>query len=462
MMSAYFDFQKEARNILLWSEVNSRRYSTSFGTWGLFTSKTLSLHLWSAIDIVANNTLWKAKAALSNTLTTAVLFLMVSTSVVQSNTEWIAILFADYPVVRDYKEMLDIETELFNVAYFRSKQINLTRPFESDLLWNLSELIAEYQQRWLFETWNSVGNDVSMADIIMDLNAMNAVMKQFIMVGWSIWMNGLLNYNGCLWSVSSENCNRNVSVLKFSSDAINKLYSDYKDVRGFGKCNAYWQAAKSQINGLWGDTKTSLKSSVKDMKDAADRLLSAMLWKNNWKKKENRCDLSDYEMAQLQAYRWWDWTCNTSLVDAQTSVLPDTSDSSKRAQRSQKQKTESWLKKAAKQNNSWVLNVQDWLKWVNGTSQREQTYRSMIWSWVFNPEFSFDMNDRFVEVYDEIKLEIRQAQENAISADVGDLLPKGKWILDQLDTAIKRIGKEDNKQWLETQLQKIEDKQCTG
>jgi hypothetical protein len=41
--------------------------------------------------------------------------------------------------------MLDIETVLFDVAYFRSKQINLTRPFESSLIAQLNDLIEKYQ-----------------------------------------------------------------------------------------------------------------------------------------------------------------------------------------------------------------------------------------------------------------------------------------------------------------------------
>jgi hypothetical protein len=32
--------------------------------------------------------------------------------------------------VRDYKKMLDIETELFDIAYFQSKEINLTLPVQ--------------------------------------------------------------------------------------------------------------------------------------------------------------------------------------------------------------------------------------------------------------------------------------------------------------------------------------------
>jgi hypothetical protein len=43
--------------------------------------------------------------------------------------------------------MLDIETALFDVAYFRSKQVNLTRPFESNLLEAYNELIKKYQEK---------------------------------------------------------------------------------------------------------------------------------------------------------------------------------------------------------------------------------------------------------------------------------------------------------------------------
>ena len=41
--------------------------------------------------------------------------------------------------------MMDIETELFDIAYFRSKEIDLTQPFESDLLSKLNDLIKKYQ-----------------------------------------------------------------------------------------------------------------------------------------------------------------------------------------------------------------------------------------------------------------------------------------------------------------------------
>jgi hypothetical protein len=41
--------------------------------------------------------------------------------------------------------MLDIETRLFDVAFFRSKQMDLSRPFESDLIKALNTVVKKYQ-----------------------------------------------------------------------------------------------------------------------------------------------------------------------------------------------------------------------------------------------------------------------------------------------------------------------------
>jgi hypothetical protein len=41
--------------------------------------------------------------------------------------------------------MLDIETTLFDVAYFRSKQVDLTRQFDGNLKDSFNKLIEKYQ-----------------------------------------------------------------------------------------------------------------------------------------------------------------------------------------------------------------------------------------------------------------------------------------------------------------------------
>ena len=135
MMDNYFTFQQEAVSILLWSRLNERRFSVKLKEW-LFKNQVLQLHATSALDLLASNVLGSMKSWISNSITSVVLLLLSSASILQSNTEGLAILFKDRPIVRDYKEMLDIETQLFDVAFFRSKQIDLTRPFEDDELFS--------------------------------------------------------------------------------------------------------------------------------------------------------------------------------------------------------------------------------------------------------------------------------------------------------------------------------------
>jgi hypothetical protein len=58
------------------------------------------------------------------------------------------VLFKDRPIVRDYKQMLDIETDLYDVAYFRCKKVNLLKELEDDseIYQKLVDIIKEYQE----------------------------------------------------------------------------------------------------------------------------------------------------------------------------------------------------------------------------------------------------------------------------------------------------------------------------
>ena len=88
VMSDYFWFQNKARAILLWSELNEKRFSSSIGSWWLFSDKILELHNDTAIDILAW-TVWNLESMASNAITSAVLVLFISASVLQSSTDWI-------------------------------------------------------------------------------------------------------------------------------------------------------------------------------------------------------------------------------------------------------------------------------------------------------------------------------------------------------------------------------------
>ena len=449
-MTDYFNFQEESIGILLWSEINSKRFSVSTGLWGLFTNKVLNLP--TPIDHVASNVIWEIRSFVSNTTTSVFLLILAWGSAIQSNTEWLAILFKDRPIVRDYKRTLDIETTLFDVAYFRSKSINLLSPFDSDLLEKFEKLIKKYQDLWLLEKWENIKKSENMADIITDLISMNASMKGFLLRWGGYWKKVLTNYNWCLWNVIVENCNRDVSIIKFSTDAIETLDKDYKWVRTFWSCNSNANYFKNTIKKTINNNTESVKTSIKDVKDSIKRLNWALIWSYNWDTIQSRCDMSYYEMAQLKAYRWWNRNCKDSLVSIDTSqAILKTKEyfSEKKLQREQKEKRGTKIKEKNNSNSSQENITSDIGKKINWNEMFGHTA-------LYNPSYKQELSSDFIQNFWEILQDFWQAQENAVASDITDILPRWKWILDQVDKAIKDTDE------LELNLQKIEDKQCTG
>lgn len=461
MMSNYFNFQREAISILLWAEANGRLSSVSFRQWGLFSEKVLKL---PAIDLLYSSIV--EKSFLSNIVTSGILFDLISLSVAQSNVEWLFMLYKDRSVVRDYKEMLDIETMLFDVAYFRSKQISLTRPMEWNLSSSLSELIKDYQKKWLLEPGATLNGKETMADILGDLVMMNTAMKHFILIGGKVWKSGLDSYYGCLWTYDENNCVRAISVLKFSTGATEQLYNDYRGVNSFSPCNSYAKFFRNNINKTINNNLESVKSSMQDVKISLENWNRAFLGFGKWSwdfrnNRKNICEwMSDYEMVQLRAYRWPNWTC-WKLINASASLnWPDISSAwsqtkkyseEKKAQRDQKQKLEE-----TKESESQKWGATEKMTKKISSEDKKSTWRDFYWKIDYNPEFSLELNSNFENMFDEIMNQYWQSLENAVSSDISDLLPKGKWILDQVNTS---IGNTDE---LKKKLQKIVDYQCSN
>ncbi|MBR7036839.1 hypothetical protein IKI14_03050 [bacterium] len=110
----------------------------------MFTNRVLEISHSTAIDLLSSRVISNIRSFVSNSITSLFLFEFAAASVVQSNTEGFAILFADWPIVRDYKTMLDIETDLFDIAYYRSKDIDLTHPIDSNMKVELKKVIKKY------------------------------------------------------------------------------------------------------------------------------------------------------------------------------------------------------------------------------------------------------------------------------------------------------------------------------
>lgn len=423
-MSQYFNFQQEIKSALL-GKFNEKRFYTDVWQWRLFTRWVLELP--SAIDFLASNIRWNAKSIISNSATSTVILLLASVSVIQSNTEWLAILFKDRPIVREYKTMLDIETDLFDTAYFQSKSINLTLRLDDKVYNDINNIIQKYQESWLFENnWSKKLNwNESMADILMEMISLNTSMKHFILFLWKPKTNSLKNYYGCFWNISKNQCNKENAILIFSENTISQLQTDYSNLSMFGACNLYASNIKQTMSKLSNVT-DPLNSAQDDINKAITRLKSALLWqKNSSNSNKNRCNLDDYEMAQLKAYRWSDWTCSNGLVDASLQ-LPKVNEyfQNKKVKDDQGEQSTNLLQQ----------------------SSTRQTSQATL----------FDMHKDIKNEYDTIIIQYEQSQSNAISSDLSYELKQIKWLLDQVDTSI------ENSESLKESLEKITNYQCAS
>lgn len=439
-MSLYFDFQNEMQSVLLGSSINERRFSVSMRRWWLFRKNVLELKN-TALDLVANSIWNRAASAVSTTVTSAVLVSLSAISIAQSSTEWLAVLFRDRPIVRDYKTMMDIETDLFDIAYFRSKQVNLISQLDWEMHDQIKSVIKKYQGLWLLDGGTvELNNNVSIADVLWDLVWMNAAMKHFIV--YDSW---LKSYHWCMSRSQDKKCS---AVLKFSAEAIKQLKFDYKWT--FGKCNSNFKSLISK------STSDSFKSGWKDVKDAMGRLKTALVWgkseKNEW------CDLSDYEMAQIRAYRWDDWTCDEAVK--LYADLPYV-----------------WTKKAKQDLRKWEKTSIEWddllVEWSSYscssvTSSKDKVYGKPINEMrqerfniygedsEFEPEYLLDMDADISQIYCSIKTESEQSEWVAQASDLSLELIKIRWLIEQIGTLEEQAEK------LEERLEKIANYQCAG
>ena len=488
-MSMYFDFQDEVKTILFWwSKVNEKRFWVTNNNKWLFSNKVLDLPL---MDTLAYSVLWSLGSAISTTTTSVVLLLLASASVGQSSVDGLVILFKDRPIVRDYKYMLDIETELFDIAYFRSKQVNLTRPFDSEeLLKKFLNIIEKYQDLWLFEkTGRKPTSDVSIADVLFDLLSMNSAMRNFIVFRWDSILSG---YNWCLWSVDNNECDSDVSILRFNSKAIAQLDEDYRWIWAFWACNLYASNFKNTISKSTDDNLNSVKDAMQDVSDAWVRLWEATVgWigKGRWKLFTDPCNMSEYEMAQLRAYWWWNWECwewiglstiypktknwvssaywkTKSVIEGVKNWLSSAYGKikeyirQKKVERERRKQQKALLDSAGDskkvKNKNWKPVLEE-IESKSDTQDKQAVMTENFWSWEqFNPNFSYDILSDFLSIYTWIMADYKQSQESASESDLSYELKKIRWLLDQIDAV------NNQSEILEKDLKKIADYQCNG
>lgn len=470
MMSLYFDFQHEVISMLLWSSINERRFSTAMWNWWLFTNQILYLSgTTSALDLVSSSVLWGVESLFSATVTSVAILLLASASAIWSNTNWLAILFKDRPIVRDYRQLLDIESELFDVAYFRSKQVDLTKTITWDLWQGYTDIVKNYQDAWLLEKWT--GNPSwwwSMLDILWDLVWMNTAMKVFLTQWWQMWKSALKSYRWCMWNKKQNpDCS---AVLLFSDKAINQLSEDYAWLWYYWACNQLasnvnaTNAKTSENTEKSSDTaEEKFKKWVEKLKKLFAGVGSAQDHFGKWEEK-GRCNMSEYQMAQLKAYYWNDWTCDNSWAWGWVNVkfsAPSQFTESKVSLEGEKKNETSLLKEIgsmyyhAKTSNKLNDAVFDFIDAQN-TRERSQAFFNLYGSWyTYSAEFDPAFLEELTEIYTSTNAAISQSQWDAIASDMSYQLIEIKWLLGEVDKAMEKA------QGFKVPLQGIADSQCS-
>ena len=450
-MAMYFWFQNEMRSKLFNSQAGEKLLSIKNSGWMYFTNKTLNLPI-TALDLVASSVLWNKASQLSVAATSFVLMMLASVSTIRSSINIFALLVKDRPIVRDYREMMEIETKLFDVAFFRSQQLDLTRPINWSLLGDLREIIKKYTDLGLLEKWKQEIWEVSMADILSDLVFMNVAMRDFIVYWGTFWANILNEYKWCF--SKAVDCNRNNFILKFDSNAVEKMKNDYSWIWAFWACNQYANRFKSTISKWINNNKTSVKVAMKDIEDANKRLVGALLGKWTSKKTvRNSCeDMSEYEMAQLKAYWWTEWECWN--WETMPSMFSKTKESMSNFFKTIKTKVKSASKEG---KDAMEIDVNG-----NTTAEKSEKWQGVFWKWVkYNPVFSENLYVDYENVYNWVMNEFEISQFNAAVSDLWIDLGRIKWLIDQVDDVSNKIWK-PSERGLRKVLQDIADYQCSG
>lgn len=449
-MLEYFQFQKDALEAITSSTASNGKLSVWDSDWWLFTRRDLSLPS-SALDYVVDSVRWRTSSIISTTATSVVLLMLASSSVVESDVEWLAILFKDRPIVRDYKQMLDVETEIFTTAFDFSRKIDLTRALKWNTVSKFDAVVKQYQASWLLRQGANTNGSASMANILSDLISMNASMKYFISMWWEVWASELKSYVWCVWQYKKEQCDGSNFVLWFSDEAVEKLKEEYSGSRWYWACNSSASNFKSSISKSARNGLDSLKSAWDNIKTSWHSLINALIWKWTWSKMlTDPCQLTDYERAQLEAYYWWDRTCWEWI--SVSSVIGQV----KKTLAWQSEETDDLSKKSSTWESPSSLDVMDGLN-----KQRTTEDKKLFWYRVYsgesryNPEFSNSMNGEFTGVFHDINEQLGHSQRAAMASDLSYELIKFRWLVDQIKSAEVEADK------LEKDLKKIADYQCS-
>jgi hypothetical protein len=243
-MMLYQQFQEEMAHSLLGGDFGEMLFNYDKKFVGLFTSETLKIAKSEnqAIDALITS-MWNGVRRLGQaTLTTFVLLSLSAYSVVASNLEGIPMLFQDRAIVREWKSLLDIETNLMQVAYFLGKTRNIMSSLEDTS--SLQAVVQKYQEEGLFTGADFSRGGISYYDILRDLGRMNAAMKYFIAFNTTKTLE-IYEYNALFRAEFDE---ANLQHMQ-------EYYAPVRFLKGSSPCNAPFKKMTSKVKQAWSSNK---------------------------------------------------------------------------------------------------------------------------------------------------------------------------------------------------------------
>ena len=261
----YVDFTKEilqAMNTIQWKWKDIWEYTY---IWWLFTNKILVIPQENK-NILEKMVAWMEES-MSKKISTALGLANILSSLALTSYKdviWLAILFQARPIVRDWKTLLDLETNINEIIY----ELSLSAMANEQILDPsiFQKIIDKYtQSKPLFTIW-SVSNGTKYKDITNMLIRLNGAMKTFIPYG----------------SISQfDEFNRwwdDGIYLKFNTETIWEMKLAYSCGRWFSKCTSSWKDFVKNFKEILPSFLKWWKDAIKIIIDANKKLAESIKW----------------------------------------------------------------------------------------------------------------------------------------------------------------------------------------
>lgn len=470
-MTLYQKFQEEMKSALLGGNFGQIVFDASISVNGLFSDKVFSIPQLenSALDTILSST-WNNIKRLGNaSLTTFALLQLSAFSVVTSNLDWLAILYQDRAIVREWRSLLQIDTTISQLAYHLWKMVNITAPL-SDIS-RAEQVFLAYQDMGLLkEVPETIGAGTSYLTLLREMAKMNAAMKYFISANNT-------------WALSEYLADKPLN-FSFNSEFIAQLALDYSEVRSFSPCNNTFSALQSTVKNGFSSNLSAAKDSWKIISDASQRLSEAFskTFTSSKKRKSNLAEqyFSEHELQRLRTMYGVDTSRITNMEVSRWKRLIGFTPATKTTLSTTAWKISSLFEQTVSGAKSIFSGIKDYIAESKVEQKRLEEKKKelgnpssvselsstdleqmllILWSSYnrnFDKQFAETLNTTFSEVYSLY----HQSSQDFVFAEITSWTPIVYSLIDQVDQANVLLG--NNSSGLRNNVGKTCQIQCTN